>query len=69
MSIPFDILIFFLDICSNCNTANSNYSNLGHSFDVQKALGYTYNSQQAKNFLAGSYNFTVSEIEVFKRKV
>eukprot|EP01080_Neovahlkampfia_damariscottae_P009231 gene9231-1317_t len=50
---------------NGCNTGNSNYSNLGHSFTCPE--GQTYGQNGAKNFLAGSYNFTVSEIEVFKR--
>jgi hypothetical protein len=26
---------------------------------------FTYGSNEAKNYLAGSYNFSVSEIEIF----
>jgi len=55
-----------LDIANNCNSTTSNYSNLGHSYSTS-ALGFSYGSTQAKSFLAGSYNFQVKEIEVFKR--
>jgi len=54
-----------LYLCDNCNIYNSNYSNLGHSYNLN---GYVYGSTQIKNFLAGSYNFMVSEIEIFKLK-
>jgi len=54
-----------LYLCSGCNSINSSYSNLGHSYTPP--YGYTYNNQNAKDFLAGAYNFTVAEIEVFKQ--
>ena len=47
---------------SSKNNRNS-YSNLGHSYKFDK---YTHGSNEAKNFLAGSYNFQVTEIEVFR---
>jgi len=53
---------FDLYICDNCNTQNSSYSNLGYSFT---GPGVTYGQTSANNFLAGNYNFTVTEIEVF----
>lgn len=53
-----------LYICSNSNTTKSSYSNLGHSFKLPK---YPYGSTEAKNFLAGSYNFLTKEIEVFAK--
>jgi hypothetical protein len=56
-------LLILLDICSNPNTSTSNYSNLGYTYDLS---GYTYNTPQIKQYLAGGYNFTVKEIEVFK---
>merc|ERR1712228_263803 len=42
-------------LCNNCNTVNSSYSNLGSS----------YQAPSDKNMLAGSYNFKVTEFEVF----
>ncbi len=50
-------------LSSNCNVNESSYTNLGHSFSM---TGYAYNTEQAKAFLAGSYQFKVSEVEVFK---
>eukprot|EP01080_Neovahlkampfia_damariscottae_P002851 gene2851-4694_t len=52
-----------LYVVNNSNTTNSSYSNLGYSY---RYVGGTYGSTQAKNFLAGSYNFKTTEIEVFK---
>ena len=49
-------------ISSDSNTNNSSYSNLGHSY---KNPNYSYNTNEAKNFLAGAYNFQVGEIEVY----
>jgi len=51
-----------LYLCDNCNTTNSSYSNLGHSYSCP---GLTYGTTQIQSYLAGTYNFTVSEIEVF----
>jgi len=43
-------------LCNGCNTNNSSYSNLGHS----------YNAPRDNNKLAGSYNFKVSDDDVFQ---
>jgi len=53
-----------LYICNQSNTVKSSYSNLGHSFKVPK---HAYGSNEAKNFLAGSYNFLTKEIECFSK--
>ena len=50
-------------ISNNSNTANTSYSNFGHSYDLKL---FSYDSTEAKSFLAGSYNFQTSEIEVFQ---
>jgi hypothetical protein len=50
-------------ICNQSNSNSSSYSNLGHTFTAP--LGYAYGSTAAKNFLAGSYNFLTTEIEVY----
>jgi len=42
-------------ICDNCNTTNSSYSNFGN----------TYDHANDQNKLAGGYNFTVKDYEVF----
>jgi hypothetical protein len=54
-----------LYICSNSNTNNSSYSNLGHSYSGP--VGMSYGSTQIQNYLAGSYNFMTIEIEVYCR--
>jgi len=54
-----------LYLVSGCDKSTGSYSNLGYSFQL---TGQTYNTTTIKNFLAGSYNFTVSEIEVYKIK-
>ena len=51
-------------ISSDSNANSSSYSNLGSSF---KDPQHTYGSNEAKNFLAGSYNFQVGEIEVYRK--
>ena len=50
-----------LYICSNSTSANSNYTNFGYSFSSPPGL----NSTQKQAFLAGAYNFTVKDIEVY----
>lgn len=50
-------------IANNCNTGNSCYSNFGYTFDSKNNA---YSTTQAQSHLAGSYNFTVEEIEVFQ---
>jgi hypothetical protein len=52
-----------LRIFDNSNLDNSNYSTFGYSYFLQ---GYPPASSYANNFLAGSFNFTVDEIEVFR---
>lgn len=59
-------MIYKLVIADNCDQTTINYSNLGHSFSVSH-LGFAYGSNEARSFLAGSYNFQVKEIEVFKK--
>jgi len=51
-----------LYVCNNPNTTNSSYSNLGHSYSCK---GLVYGSNEIKNYLAGSYNFTLTEIETY----
>jgi hypothetical protein len=52
-----------ISICSGCNTLNSNYTNFGHTYDSTSVA--PYGNVLTKSFLAGSYNFMVSEIEIF----
>jgi BTB/POZ domain-containing protein KCTD9 len=48
---------------SNINTSSN--SNLGHSYTHPD---YRFETNEAKTFLAGSYNFQVSEIEVYTKQ-
>jgi len=45
-------------LCSNCDTAGSSYANAGNS----------YACPRDQNLLAGTYNFLVSEYEVYELK-
>lgn len=49
-------------ICSNSNTIIGSHSNLGHSYSLPNSY------KQAKSFLAGSFNFLISEIEVYTKE-
>jgi len=51
-------------ICDNCNTVNTSYTNLGHTYKCP--AGITYGTTEANNYLTGSYNFLVEDVEVFK---
>jgi len=53
-----------LYISNNSNTNNDSHSNLGNSYSFPD---YAYGSEEAKSFLAGSYKFQVSEIEVYSK--
>jgi len=52
-----------LYIANDCNVNSSSYSNLGHTYESN---GYAYGSTEARSYLAGSYSFTILEMEVFK---
>ena len=52
-----------LNIRDDCNVNTNSYSDLGSTYESN---GYAYKSTEAKSYLAGSYNFTVLEMEVFK---
>ena len=51
-------------VSDQANSNSLSYSNLGYNY---KHPLYSYNTNEAKSFLAGSYNFQVSEIEVYAR--
>eukprot|EP01080_Neovahlkampfia_damariscottae_P008315 gene8315-139_t len=55
-----------LYIVSNSNSTTGSYSNFGYNFDT-KNIGMAYGSSQVQSFLAGSYNFQTSEIEVYSQ--
>ena len=52
-----------LYISNSCHTNTNSYSDLGRSYRAPN--GYGHGSSQARNFLAGSYNFKCDEYEVF----
>ncbi|KAJ6252098.1 hypothetical protein M0813_14540 [Anaeramoeba flamelloides] len=55
------------DYNNNQNMKQYTYSNLGYTY--KPPFGYEYGSNQAKNFLAGSYeNWDISQIEIFCEK-
>ena len=56
-----DIAIF-----NYSNLTHLSYSNFYHSYKNDQ-LHLTHDTQEAKSFLAGSYNFLITEIEVFKK--
>ena len=56
---------FDLCIADKSNTNTTSYSNLGYSYTHPD---YEYKSDEAKSFLAGSYNFQVSEMEVYTKQ-
>ncbi len=64
----FDFFLYKLGhsiyICNNSHITNQSYSNLGLSF---KHPDYAYGSNEARSFLAGSYNFLTKEIEVYTK--
>ena len=53
-------------ICNNSNTIQSSSSNFYHSYKNDQ-LNLTQNTEEAKSFLAGSYSFLTTEIEVFQK--
>jgi len=53
-----------IGILCGSNKTNHNYSNLGYNF-VPSGKTLKIGTEEAKTFLTGSFNFTVSEIEVF----
>ena len=52
-----------LYICDNPQVNQSSYSNFGYTYQLPP--GYVYGSEQARNLLAGQYQFTTTEIEIF----
>ena len=52
-----------LHITNDSHTNQRSFTNFGNTY--QPPAGYVYNSPQTKSLLAGSYNFTPTEVEVF----
>lgn len=71
---PKDAILCYLDrgptfgnghdiyICDNCNTVGNSYSNFPHTYICDE---YVNPGNKGSNYLAGAYNFTVTEIEVY----
>ena len=51
-------------IHNDCDKNNSSTSNIGYTYKAPE--GITYNTEKSKNYLAGSYNFKVREVEAFR---
>ena len=52
-----------IHIANNANGGTSSYTNFGHTYKPPSDYKYTTNA--AKQLLAGSYNFTPSDVEVY----
>ena len=52
-------------ICSNSNTNTNSCSHLGYTYNHPL---YDYGTNEANSFLAGSYQFQLSEIEVYQKE-
>ncbi|CAB4001290.1 basement membrane-specific heparan sulfate proteoglycan core -like [Paramuricea clavata] len=52
-----------IHIANNANGGTSSYTNFGHTYKPPSDYKYTTNA--AKRLLAGSYNFTPSDVEVY----
>ena len=52
-----------LYIANNANAGTASYTNFGHTY--KPPTGYSYNTVKTKNLLAGTYNFTPSDVEVY----
>ena len=50
-------------VANSCNNDTTSFSNLGHTYKPPGNI--TQNTESAKNYFAGSYNFGVEEYEVF----
>lgn len=53
-----------IKISSNCNFNSESYTNMGHTY--QLPAGVFVNSEEAKSYLGGAFNFKVIEIEVYR---
>ena len=52
-----------LHISNDSHTNQQSFTDFGYTY--QPPAGYVYNTPQTKSLLAGSYQFTPTEIEVF----
>ena len=52
-----------LYIANNAYPGSASYSRLGHTY--KPPPGYSYNTAKTKNLLAGTFNFTPTDVEVY----
>ena len=50
-------------IADKANAGTASYTNFGHTYRLPN--GYVYTTARAKILLAGSYNFTPTDVEVY----
>ena len=54
-----------MNVCNASNTTIGSHTNFGYSYELPQ--GYTFGSQDAKNYLSGNFNQALSvEIEVYQ---
>jgi hypothetical protein len=53
-----------LHICDSANTVNGSYCNVGYTYKAPP--GIENGTTEGMNYFAGSYNFMIDEIEVYK---
>ena len=51
-------------VANNANAGTVSYTNLGYTYKPPTA-GYSYNTPKTKALLAGIYNYTPNEVEVY----
>lgn len=54
-----------LHLADQCNSNSNSYCNLGHSYYLPNIA---FGTEQAKNYLCGSAQFTVDEMEIYARE-
>ena len=52
-----------ISISNNANSNRNSFSDFGHAYSLPE--GYVAGSNKARRLLAGSFNFTPTEVEVF----
>jgi len=53
---------FDIHLCDQCNSKTNSYSNFGYSFNLPSGIAF---GAEAKSYLAGSYNFKVTDVETY----
>ena len=50
-------------VANNANAGTASYTNLGYTY--KPPSGYSYNTPKTKGLLAGIYNYTPNDVEVY----